>query len=148
MEDGFGAWRRTSGNMSLSLWLIDAADAIVATPRLPVAREWIRLARQNHDTSDQETETSDLLRMEALLARTDGDVDRAERLYREALSTAVGQSAKMLELRAATALADLLASRDRVSEARSILSPIHGWFTEGFDTIDLRQGKAVLDRLT
>jgi class 3 adenylate cyclase len=83
-----------------------------------------------------------------LLLRGPGD-DRAaaERLYREAISVAAGQQAKSLELRAATSLALLLGEQGRRSEGYAGLAPIYGWFTEGFDTLDLKEAKALLDEL-
>jgi len=57
------------------------------------------------------------------------------------------QSAKSLELRATMSLARLLAKQDRRNEARAILAEIYGWFTEGFDTADLKDAKALLDQL-
>jgi len=83
-----------------------------------------------------------------LLLRGPGD-DRAaaERLYREAISVAAGQQAKSLELRAATSLARLLRDEGKRDEARNLLAPVYGWFTEGFDTLDLKEAKALLDVL-
>ena len=83
-----------------------------------------------------------------LLLRGPGD-DRAaaERLYREAISVAAGQQAKSLELRAATSLALLLRDEGKWDEARNLLAPVYGWFTEGFDTLDLKEAKALLDVL-
>jgi class 3 adenylate cyclase len=83
-----------------------------------------------------------------LLLRGPGD-DRAaaERLYREAIGVAAGQQAKSLELRAATSLALLLGEQGRRSEGYAVLAPICGRFTEGFDTPDLKEAKALLDEL-
>jgi len=61
---------------------------------------------------------------------------------------AQSQSAKSFELRATTSLARLLAKQGRRDEARAMLTDIHGWFTEGFDTADLKDAKALLDELS
>jgi predicted ATPase len=66
---------------------------------------------------------------------------------REAVEVARRQGARSLELRAATSLARLLRDQDRRGEARALLKPIYGWFTEGFDTQDLKEAKALLDEL-
>jgi hypothetical protein len=87
------------------------------------------------------------LRGDLLLRGPDDDRASAERLYREAISVAAGQQAKSLELRAATSLALLLDERRRRSEGYAVLAPVYNWFTEGFDTLDLKEAKALLDEL-
>ena len=58
------------------------------------------------------------------------------------------QKAKSLELRAATSLARLWGEQGRRTEAHELLAPVYSWFTEGFDTADLKDAKALLDQLT
>jgi predicted ATPase len=81
-----------------------------------------------------------------LLARG-GAVD-AQVAFHEALRIAREQLAKSLELRAATSLARLWGDQGRRTEARDLLAPVYGWFTEGFDTADLKEAKDLLDELT
>jgi predicted ATPase len=71
----------------------------------------------------------------------------AENSYRQALSVAQRQSAKFWELRASTSLARLWCDQGKREEARELLAPVYGWFTEGFDTRDLKDAKALLDEL-
>ena len=85
------------------------------------------------------------VRAELLLALN--DPDGAERSYRAALDASRRRQAKQWELRAATGLARLLADRGDAPEARSLLSDVYGWFTEGFDTPDLRAARELLDDL-
>ena len=68
--------------------------------------------------------------------------------YRKALSISEEQEAKLWELRAAASLARLRRDQGRHAEARDLLAPIYGWFTEGFDTADLKDAKALLAELT
>ncbi|MDJ0947887.1 MAG: adenylate/guanylate cyclase domain-containing protein [Alphaproteobacteria bacterium] len=75
-----------------------------------------------------------------------GDTD-AERCYRQALEIARGQKARSYELRASVSLAGLWLREGKVDEARECLAPVRGWFTEGLDTPDLKDAKAVLDEL-
>jgi predicted ATPase len=82
---------------------------------------------------------------ELLLRR--GHCEAAEKLYRQALSIAREQEAKMWELRAAVSLARLWRDQGRRAEARDLLAPVYGWFTEGFGTPDLKEAKALLDSL-
>jgi predicted ATPase len=84
---------------------------------------------------------------ELLLARSSSDPAQAEACFREALAVARRQSAKSYELRAATGLARLWQQQGRREEARELLSPVYAWFTEGFDTRDLRDAKALLEEL-
>jgi predicted ATPase len=74
--------------------------------------------------------------------------EAAEELYRKAMSIAREQEAKLWELRAATSLARLWGERGRRGDAHDLLAPVYGWFTEGFDTPDLKDAKALLDELT
>jgi predicted ATPase len=69
------------------------------------------------------------------------------RFYRKALSIALEQEAKLWELRAAVSLARLCRDQGRHTEARDLLAPLYGWFTEGFDTPDLQEAKALLGAL-
>jgi len=78
----------------------------------------------------------------------EGQTEAAEELYRKALSIAEEQEAKLWELRAAVSLARLRREQGRCAQARDLLAPVYGWFTEGFDTQDLKEAKALLDELT
>ena len=69
-------------------------------------------------------------------------------MYRKSLGIAREQEAKLWELRTAVSLARLRSDRDRRTEARDLLAPVYGWFTEGFDTRDLKEAKALLDELS
>ena len=88
------------------------------------------------------------LKGELLLATDPASSAEAETLIRRALDIARAQEAKSLELRAATSLARLWQRQGKRAEARALLAPIYGWFTEGFDTRDLVEAKALLDELT
>jgi predicted ATPase len=72
----------------------------------------------------------------------------AEAGFRDAISLALKMSAKAWELRATMSLARLLRDTGRRDEARAMLAAIYGWFTEGFDTADLKDAKALLDELS
>ncbi len=87
------------------------------------------------------------LKGELLLSRSVQDADQAARCFDQALESARRQSAKSLELRAATSLARLWQRQGKPEPARELLAPVYGWFTEGFDTADLRDAKALLDEI-
>jgi predicted ATPase len=90
---------------------------------------------------------AELNRHKGQLLLRQGHSAEAEELYRKALSIAEEQEAKLWELRAAVSLARLRRDQDRCTEARDLLAPVYGWFTEGFDTPDLKEAKALLDEL-
>ena len=90
---------------------------------------------------------SDALRLRGELRLKQGQTELAEADFREAIGLAQKMGAKAWELRATTSLARLLAKQRRRSEARTMLAEIYGWFTEGFDTADLKDAKALLDEL-
>ncbi len=108
------------------------------------------------DDADAEIERKAELVWIPLLLRVRGDLRvalapadglAAEQLYAQALAMAREAQAKSLELRAALGLALLWRKEGRAKEARDLLAPIYGWFTEGLDTPDLREAKALLDEL-
>jgi predicted ATPase len=76
-----------------------------------------------------------------------GHSEAAEELYRKALSIAEEQRAGLWRLRAAVSFVRLRRDQGRHGEARNLLTPVYGWFTEGFDTPDLKEAKALLDEL-
>jgi TolB-like protein/class 3 adenylate cyclase/predicted ATPase len=90
---------------------------------------------------------AELYRHKGQLLRRQGHAEAAEELYREALSIAEEQGAKLWELRAAVSLARLWRDQGRRVAAFDLLAPVYSWFTEGFDTSDLKDAKALLDEL-
>jgi class 3 adenylate cyclase/predicted ATPase len=91
---------------------------------------------------------AELHRHKGQLLLQQGQSEAAEELYRKALSIAEEQGAKLWELRAAVSLAGLRRDQGRHADARDLLAPAYGWFTEGFATPDLKEAKALLDELT
>ena len=87
------------------------------------------------------------LRGELLLVRTAEHHTEAETCFRHALDIARRQQAKSWELRAAVSLSRLWHQQGNRAEARELLEPVHGWFTEGFETADLQDAKALLEEL-
>ena len=75
------------------------------------------------------------------------DGAKAEAYFERALAVARQQQAKSWELRAAMSMARLWRDQGKVQEARELLAPVYGWFTEGFDTRDLKEAKALLEEL-
>ena len=84
---------------------------------------------------------------EIALKSPEPDAAKAEACFRRALAVAREQHAKSWELRAAMSLARLWRDQGKVREARELLAPAYGWFTEGFDTRDLKDARALLEEL-
>ncbi len=104
------------------------------------------------ETTEERWWEAELYRLKGvLLQRVEGDVQSAEltpeTCFQQALDIACHQQAKSFELRAATSLARLWQSQDKRQEAYDLLAPVYEWFTEGFDTADLKDAKALLDEL-
>ncbi len=87
------------------------------------------------------------LKGELLMIEDSGKVKEAELCLRTAIDVARGQGARLFQLRATVSLARLLKEQGRLDEARTMLAEIYNWFTEGFDTADLKDAKALLDEL-
>ena len=99
------------------------------------------------ETLGQHWFAAEVSRHKGELLLRQGQAEAAEDLYRKALSIAREQEAKLWEVRASMSLARLWRDQGRRAEARDFLAPVYGWFTEGFDTPDLREAKALLDGL-
>ena len=84
---------------------------------------------------------------EIVLMAPEPDAAKAEAYFERALAVARQQQAKSWELRAAMSLARLWRDQGKPQQARELLAPVYGWFTEGFDTLDLKEAKALLEEL-
>ena len=84
---------------------------------------------------------------EIALMSPERDTAKAETYFERALAVARQQQAKLWELRAAISMARLWRSQGKAQQARELLAPVYGWFTEGFDTLDLKEAKAMLEEL-
>jgi hypothetical protein len=90
---------------------------------------------------------AEILRMKGWMLSLKGDLGGAERHYLASLDWAREQEAKSWELRTSISLARLRQAQGRCREAHDLLEPVHAWFTEGFDTKDLRDARALLEAL-
>jgi class 3 adenylate cyclase/predicted ATPase len=104
-------------------------------------------ALQIADRTGEHWFAAELNRHKGQLLLRQGHTEAAEQLYRKALSIAEEQEAKLWELRATASLARLRRDQGRTAEARDLLAPVYGWFTEGFGTPDLKEAKALLGEL-
>jgi predicted ATPase len=89
-----------------------------------------------------------MLTLQSKVQGLQSKVEEAEECFQRAIKIARQQQAKSLELRAAMSLSRLWRQQGKRDEARALLAPIYAWFTEGFDTADLQEAKALLEALT
>jgi predicted ATPase/class 3 adenylate cyclase len=104
-------------------------------------------ARNAIEAGNERWWQSEINRLTGVLVLSRGKIAESEGCFQQAVQIARQQQAKSLELRAATSLARLWGEQGRRAEARDLLAPVYGWFTEGFDTADLIKAKALLDQL-
>ena len=90
---------------------------------------------------------AEILRLKGWMLSLKGDLEGAERNFLASLAWARRQQAKMWELRTSTSLARLWQTQGKRQDAYELLAPVYDWFTEGFDTRDLQEAKALLDEL-
>jgi hypothetical protein len=90
---------------------------------------------------------AEILRLKGWMLSLKGDLEGAEQSFLSSLDWACRQQAKMWELRTSTSLARLWQSQGKRRDAYDLLTPVYGWFTEGFDTKDLQDAKALLAEL-
>jgi class 3 adenylate cyclase/predicted ATPase len=147
--EGIAGWRATgargNGTGHLAVLLAAYLKRGKTEEAMPVLSEALAMVEEIGERNNE----ARLYQLKGELLRVGGaHGDReAERNFRAAIRIARNQHAKSLELRAATSLARLLNEQSRRDEARTMLNEIYGWFTEGFDTADLKDAKALLDEL-
>jgi predicted ATPase len=99
------------------------------------------------ETTGERYSEAEIYRLRGDLSRETRDDAAAESSYHKAIAVAEHQNAKLFEFRAAASLARLWRDQRTRTEARDLLAPIYGWFTQGFDTPVLQDAKALLDQL-
>ena len=149
MTSGIAAWRSTGSTSYLPLYLTYLARTFAMIGQFDDARRCIGEATIVMDTTKDKWAEAELNRAagEIVLLELEPDVPRAEAYFERALAVARQQQAKSWELRAAMSLAHLGRDQGKVQQARELLAPVYGWFTEGFDTRDLKEAKALLEEL-
>lgn len=145
VRQGIAGCLEVGGRLGITLYVRLLAGALEREGKLAEALETVEEAlTANPDEVNIQPET---FRLRAELRLKLGQLELAEAGFREAIASAQRTGAKPLELRATTNPADLLARQGRRDEARAMLAPIYGAFTEGFNTVDLKEAHALLDEL-
>jgi len=126
------------------------SQALLAKQQVMPAREIISKGLAAAEQTSERFFEAELLRLKARALVIEGGFGvstDAQELLEESLAIAQSQNARSLELRAAADLSRLHRDQGRCADARDLLTPVYAWFTEGFDTQDLKEAKALLDAL-
>ncbi len=150
IRDGLKAWEATGAAFVRTYFLALLAEAAMAAGKLGEGLAALADAMAAAEGTGERNHAAEVQRLEGELhlALSPEEDMRVEACFHRALDIARAQSAKSLELRAAMSLARLWQRQGRADDARELLSGIYGWFTEGFDTADLREARALLDALS
>ncbi|PSL81146.1 adenylate cyclase [Variovorax sp. WS11] len=147
LRKGYELWVSAGGKQQCSQYGAQAADALLRAGRSEEARRYLADAQAAQAETDERFYESELLRLAGRLLEGGGDDAGAEARYREAIAIAEARGLKLFALRAARDLANLWQRQGKGTEARQVLQPLHAWFTEGFGFSELREAKAVLEKL-
>ena len=150
MQRGLREWRDLGLKLTVPLHLTQLAKAYAALHQPETGLEYLAEALTIIEETGERWHEAEAHRLsgELLLSLPTADTYAAESSFRKAIEVARSQQAKWPELRAARSLARLWADQGKLADAHDLLAPVYAWFTEGFDTADLKDAKALLDELT
>jgi class 3 adenylate cyclase/predicted ATPase len=155
-EDGIAEMRRSLSETMVSgawvwppLMLTTFAESCGKSGRVEEGLDWVAQGLATAEKKGVRVADAELHRLkgELLIMKDPGNMAEPEHCLRTAIDVARRQEARIFELRATVSLARLMTNQNRSDEARGMLSEIYDWFTEGFDTADLKEAKALLDEL-
>src|SRR6266851_3408835 len=154
LREGLASMRAFGAQLVQTRFCAALADGCVALGRVEDGFASVTEALAAVERTGERSSEAELYRLKGELTLRRGGTgpstnveDEAEKCFRQAIEIARRQEAKSWELRATTSLARLLNKQGKRDEARAMLAEIYGWFTEGFDTADLRDAKALVDEL-
>ncbi len=149
INSGIAAWRSTGSTLWLPLYLSYLGGAYAELGQFDDAWRCIGEAMAAIETTGERWHEAEVNRVagEIALKSPQPDTAKAEAYFERSLKVAREQQAKSWELRAAISMARLWRSQGKPQQARELLAPVYGWFTEGFDTRDLKEAKALLEEL-
>jgi predicted ATPase len=149
ITSGTALWHATGSTVWTPLHLLSLAQAHAQVGQMDDARRSIGEAMTAVETTREKWCEAEIHRVagETALMSSEPDTAKAEAHFERALAVARQQQAKSWELRAAMSLARLWRDQGKVRQAREVLASVYGWFTEGFDTRDLKEPKNLLEEL-
>ena len=148
LRAGLAAWTATGSRVLGAQWLGLLAEAHLRAGQSDEALTALDRAAEAATATGESHYQAEIYRLRGVLLGETGENAEATAWLQRAIDTAHSQQAKSLELRAATSLARLWSEQGKRAQARDLLAPVYGWFTEGFDTADLKEARALLDELT
>jgi predicted ATPase len=148
LRTGLAAWNRTGAHLLDGQWLGFIAEAHFRAGEFDDALTTLDGADQTAVAAGDCHYQAELYRLRGAVLAATGDRAEAASWFQQAIDMARSQQAKSLELRAATSLARLWQAQGKRAQAHDLLAPVYGWFTEGFETADLKDAKALLDELS
>ena len=149
INSGIAAYRSTGATVNVPFYLSYLANAYLELGQFDNAWRCIGEAMAAVGTTKETWCEADVLSIAGEIARRlpEQDAAKVESYFERALAVARQQQAKSWELRAAMSMARLWRDQGKVQQARELLAPVYGWFTEGFDTRDLKEARALLEEL-
>jgi class 3 adenylate cyclase/predicted ATPase len=149
ITSGIAALRSTGDTLRLPFYLSNLARAHAELGQFDDGMRCIGEAMMAVQTTKERWCEAEVNRIagEVALKSPEPETAKAQAYFERALAVARAQQAKSWELRAAMSMARLWRDQGKRNEARDLLAPVYGWFTEGFDTLDLKEAKALLDEL-
>jgi class 3 adenylate cyclase/predicted ATPase len=149
ITSGLSAWQSTGARVWIPFYLSLVSEAYAAIGQFDDAWRCIGEATTAIQTTKEKWCEAEVHRVAGEIARLSPEPDaaKAEAYFERALEVARQQQAKSWELRAAMSMARLWRDQGKPQQARELLAPVYGWFTEGFDTLDLKEAKALLAEL-
>jgi hypothetical protein len=150
MEAGIGTLRNSGGAPRLDYYTAILAQSYAKTGQIEKGLKMLDEALVHIEHTGEKVDHAEMLRLkgEMLLMRDHSAANKAEKCFREAIDVSRAQEAKWWELRSSVSLAHLLRDTNRRDEARTMLSDIYNWFTEGFELPDLQDARALLEELS
>ena len=150
MDEGLSDWRAVGAELFVPYYLSLKAEAYGDLDQIDAGLDALGEGLEVTRRTGEEWWNAEIYRRSGalLLRKTSPDVLQAETCFQEALLVARRQQAKSFELRAAINLAQLWRDQGKPKKARDLLRSVYDWFTEGFETADLKQAKTLLDELS
>ena len=150
LKAGLGIWEAGGGRVTSPYYKYALAEAMAHLGDLDGAIgliDEVVVAQMTRPRWEERSHYAEILRLKGWMLSLKGDLPGAEQSYLASLDWARQQQAKSWELRTSTSLARLWQSQGKRKNAHELLAPVYDWFTEGFDTRDLQEAKALLDEL-